>query len=140
MDTSGIFTLTSDTYDAMVEGIRESSLAKTHREVISLARTLGIRYLWIDALCIIQHDAADWERESKTLARVYGNAALTVIAGRSAETKDGFSPTTSTARIAPPPCLLPVDADGSDSDSPQLVIDLRRTQKRGPVFGKGWCF
>lgn len=33
---------------------------------MALARALGIRYVWIDALCIVQGDPADWERESKT--------------------------------------------------------------------------
>ena len=91
-DTTGVFTLHSETYSLMTGrgGICVSRLARTHREVISLVRALGFRYLWIDALCIIQGDAADWERESKTMARVYGNAALTVIAGRSAGSKDGF--------------------------------------------------
>jgi len=119
-------------------GICVSRLARTHREVISLVRALGFRYLWIDALCIIQGDAADWERESKTMARVYGNAALTVIAGRSAGSKDGFvTNELGKGKNRPPPCALPLDGT---TTSGTLMIDLRRSANIGPVSGRGWCF
>lgn len=35
---------------------------------------LGYRYLWIDSLCIIQHDEIDWAHEARLMATVYGNA------------------------------------------------------------------
>jgi hypothetical protein len=89
-DTSDILTLNVDTYAAMTRKINDSDLAKTHQEVISLARALNIRYACVDAICIIQGDAADWEREPKTMAQVYGYATLTVIAGRSADSRKGF--------------------------------------------------
>lgn len=140
VDTSGVFTLNAETYSLMTgkNGIPHSKLAKTHREVISLVRALGFRYLWIDALCIIQADAADWERESKTMARVYGNAALTVIAGRSAGSKDGFiTNELGKGKHRPPPCALPLDGS---KGSATLMIDLRRSANVGPVSGRGWCF
>jgi hypothetical protein len=87
---SDILTLNAKTHQSMTYAIRESDLSKTHKEVLQLARAFGIRYVWIDALCIIQGDADDWERESKTMADVYGNATLTVIAGRSADSRKGF--------------------------------------------------
>ncbi|KAM7187299.1 Heterokaryon incompatibility protein (HET) domain containing protein [Naviculisporaceae sp. PSN 640] len=139
-DTSGIFTLTKQTYPVMTDGagLPVGKLAKTHCEVVALVRSLGIRYLWIDALCIIQGDAADWEKESVTMARVYGNAALTVIAGRSASTKDGFITNhLGKDKSRPPPCQLPVDGTPI---SGTLTIDLRRSEAMGPVFGRGWCF
>ncbi|KAK4206706.1 heterokaryon incompatibility protein-domain-containing protein [Rhypophila decipiens] len=140
VDTSGLFTLNKQTFAAMTDGhgLPDSKLAKTHREVISLVRALGHRYLWIDALCIIQGDAEDWEKESKTMARVYGNAALTVIAGRSASTKDGFiTNDLGKDKARPPPCQLPID---SSSLPRTLTIDLRRVATMGPVSGRGWCF
>ena len=50
------------------------------RDAIVVTRKLGIRFLWIDALCIIQDDVEDWEKESGTMARVFGNATLTIAA------------------------------------------------------------
>ncbi|KAG4443876.1 hypothetical protein IFR05_000642 [Cadophora sp. M221] len=56
-------------------------------DAVSLCRKLGIPYLWIDALCIIQHDPTDplsnlddWEKEAKSMGRVYGDCVLTIAA------------------------------------------------------------
>jgi hypothetical protein len=43
------------------------SLPKTFREAVEVVRALGIRYLWIDCLCIIQGDAADWAYEASLM-------------------------------------------------------------------------
>lgn len=50
--------------------------------ILFFARKLGIRYLWIDALCILQDDSKDWERESAVMAEVYSNPYLTIAATR----------------------------------------------------------
>jgi hypothetical protein len=136
-DTAGILTLSSSTYTTITQGVKMSELARTHREAVFLAHAIGIRYIWIDALCIIQGDVADWERESKIMARVYGNAVLTVIAGRSAGTKDGFIANELGGHHVPPPCQLPVHGPASSNT---LTVDLCRNQKIGPVSGRGWCF
>ncbi|KAH8706190.1 heterokaryon incompatibility protein-domain-containing protein [Ilyonectria robusta] len=132
-----ILTLTSNTYDSMMKGIVESQLATAHQEVISLTRTLGMQYVWIDALCIIQGDVADWERESRTMAQVYGNATLTVIAGRSADSRKSFVPNNLASSTRPRSCQLPIDASGNAGT---LVVDLPRSVDVGPVYTRGWCF
>lgn len=37
-------------------------------EAVELALRVGIKYLWIDSLCIVQDDTADWEQESVKMA------------------------------------------------------------------------
>ncbi|PMD38524.1 hypothetical protein L207DRAFT_430794, partial [Hyaloscypha variabilis F] len=39
------------------------SLSETFRVAIIVTRKLGIRYLWIDSLCIFQDFADDWQKE-----------------------------------------------------------------------------
>ncbi|KND86481.1 hypothetical protein TOPH_08877 [Tolypocladium ophioglossoides CBS 100239] len=139
-----ILTLTAMTFASMTQGIRESALAKTHRDTVSLAQALGIRYIWVDALCIIQGDEADWERESRNMAQVYGNATLTVVAGRSADARNGYMDNTLdsfTRGGEPPPCRLPVSApvSGNKTDSSFLMVALPRSADIGPVFTRGWC-
>ncbi len=46
-------------------------LPKTFRDAVRITRGLGIRYLRIDSLCIIQDDEKDWEIESAKMADVY---------------------------------------------------------------------
>lgn len=50
------------------------------KDAILITRQLGIRYLWIDALCIIQDSEGDWQAEAKEMARIYKNSLLTIAA------------------------------------------------------------
>ncbi|RSL91489.1 hypothetical protein CEP52_014236 [Fusarium oligoseptatum] len=62
------------------KAILTSSLPRNFRDAIAITRNLGIRYLWIDSLCIIQDSRTDWEKESKTMGHVYRDAFLTISA------------------------------------------------------------
>ncbi|SPJ73858.1 uncharacterized protein FTOL_03588 [Fusarium torulosum] len=61
-----------------MEGIPTKSIPVFIQEAIIAARTLGYRYIWIDALCIIQDDPDDWDREASKMKDVYANADLTL--------------------------------------------------------------
>jgi len=54
------------------------------QDVIRFTRKLRIRYLWLDALCILQDDSQDWVRESANMASIYSNSYLTVAATKAA--------------------------------------------------------
>lgn len=47
-----------------------------------IAIKLGVQYVWIDSLCIVQDDANDWAKESAKMADYYQHAWLTVAATR----------------------------------------------------------
>ncbi|KAK3360651.1 heterokaryon incompatibility protein-domain-containing protein [Lasiosphaeria hispida] len=55
-------------------------LPKTYQDAILVTRKLGFRYIWIDSLCIIQDDLADWQQESSRMASVFKGASLTLAA------------------------------------------------------------
>lgn len=65
------------------------SLPKTFRDAITITRTLGVRYLWIDSLCIIQDDANDWEKESAVMGQIYAHSYLTIAASASKDSSGG---------------------------------------------------
>lgn len=48
------------------------------QECIELVRLLGIRYVWIDSLCIVQDDHDEWEIEAARMASIYENSYLTI--------------------------------------------------------------
>jgi hypothetical protein len=66
-----------------------ASLPNTFRDAITITRTLGIRYLWIDSLCIIQDDANDWEKESAVMGQIYAHSYLTIAAAASIDSSGG---------------------------------------------------
>jgi hypothetical protein len=66
-------------------GIAWSEVSKYFRDAIAITRKLGIRYLWIDSLCIIQDDREDQELEAIKMGSVYGNAYLVLAATAAAD-------------------------------------------------------
>lgn len=67
-----------------------ASLPKTFQDAVRTARELGLNYLWIDSLCIIQDDPEDWEREAVSMADIYGRATITITATSASNCMSGF--------------------------------------------------
>ena len=78
------FKTTIDNVQDLVQkdGIKSihDKLSLTIQDTISLVRDLGMRYLWIDSLCILQGDEDIWALNASQMDTVYGNAHLTVCA------------------------------------------------------------
>ncbi|CAG9942401.1 unnamed protein product [Clonostachys rosea f. rosea IK726] len=75
-----IIKLTTDALAQFQKKIETASLPQTFRDAILVARRLGIRYLWIDSLCIIQDSLQDWQKEAALMGEVYSNSTLNVMA------------------------------------------------------------
>jgi hypothetical protein len=60
--------------------INIEDLSRNFKDAILIARGLKIRYLWIDALCIIQDSAEDWNQEAVHMAKYYRNASVMISA------------------------------------------------------------
>ncbi|MBE3043999.1 HET domain-containing protein, partial [Candidatus Bathyarchaeota archaeon] len=60
------------------QGIPLSELPRTLKESVVFARGLGFRYLWIDALCIIQDSDADWAEQAAAMASIYQGCSLNI--------------------------------------------------------------
>jgi hypothetical protein len=67
-----------------------AELPRTFQDAIQVTRSLGFRYLWIDALCIVQDDDSDKTAEISDMGLVYKNATLTIAAASAHGVKDGF--------------------------------------------------
>jgi hypothetical protein len=71
------------------QGISWNILPRTFQDAITFTRRIGVRYIWIDSLCIIQDDSGDWERESAQMASIYANSFLTIVAAKAANSTQG---------------------------------------------------
>jgi len=67
---------------------RIDKLTKTFEDAIEVTRQIGVRYLWIDSLCIIQDEATDFERECSQMGLTYARAYC-VLSALGAEDGDG---------------------------------------------------
>jgi hypothetical protein len=75
-----ILKLTKSNLQSLLEDIPECKLCKTFKDAIYIVRQFGLRYLWIDLLCIVQDDKEDWNRESVLMSAVYGQTTLNLAA------------------------------------------------------------
>ncbi|KLU82800.1 hypothetical protein MAPG_01868 [Magnaporthiopsis poae ATCC 64411] len=49
----------------------------------------GLKYLWVDAICIVQDDKADWKRHTLIMGSIYANATLTIAAASASSGEEG---------------------------------------------------
>jgi len=95
----------------------------TFQNAITVCRQLGIRYLWIDSLCIIQKDEADWALESGRMLSYYRNAYVTISASCSATGAIPFLPDPSKPnKFRHPPIELPFHYQAQTMGTSKLQI------------------
>ncbi|KAK7398743.1 hypothetical protein QQX98_011887 [Neonectria punicea] len=82
--------LTRDKLDLFLEAIPIKDLPQTFKDAIRVARTLGLAYIWIDSLCIIQQDDNDWRYESGQMRSVYGGTHVNLAASSATSVYEGL--------------------------------------------------
>ncbi|GKT76465.1 heterokaryon incompatibility protein [Colletotrichum tofieldiae] len=114
---------------------------KNFLDAIEITRKLGIRYIWIDSICIIQDNEEDWNVEAKLMHKVYRNSYCNLAAADSKNCHGGlyrnrtsdalpvkYSPKTSSLRF-------------SGRDWLVLSSDLWDKVLLGsPLYTRGWVF
>ncbi|OAP60250.1 hypothetical protein AYL99_05252 [Fonsecaea erecta] len=84
------FCTTRDNLQDRLKGFSMSELPKTFQDAIQVTRAIGKRYLWIDAICIIQCGDPDWDTESRLMEQVFSSAYCTIAADSATDWKQGF--------------------------------------------------
>jgi hypothetical protein len=104
---------------------------------------LGVRYIWINALCIVQDDRTDWASECLKMAEYYGNSFVTIAATMCANSSDSFL----TDRPVPDLMTFYIRADEDTTDAAVFEVIARRTYGPGidnreisPIFTRAWTW
>ncbi|TVY15991.1 hypothetical protein LARI1_G005451, partial [Lachnellula arida] len=82
--------LTTTTADTVSDWRSLSDLPKSITDAVVVTKALGVRYLWVDALCIIQDSIEDWVIQSSRMGSVYRNAYVTIAASSALSADVGF--------------------------------------------------
>ena len=69
----------------------DAGLASTVEDAIRVTRALGERYLWVDALCIIQDDFQNKLHHIRQMDRIYASAVLTIVANCGTDAASGLT-------------------------------------------------
>lgn len=137
--------LTQKSMRALQKGVKTRDLPKSFQDAVWLTYELGLRYLWIDSLCIIQGDDDDWSKESACMCDVYHNAAVTIAASRATDSSKPFLDSRTPRKYADVPYnsgsvggnesisafLLPLEAAWDENEVPFL--------KDEPLTERGWA-
>ena len=123
-----------------------ADMPQTFKDAIEITRRLGIRFLWIDALCIVQPEACgdytDWNAEGPRMGSIYHNAIFTIAATCADSVTDGFLSKVDSTRIRAIPCKVTYRASNGEVQSSLAktcgmnydhVIDDSALNKRGWV-------
>lgn len=78
-----------------------------HIVVGLVTREVGFRYIWIDALCIVQDDKLDVEKEIGKMGQIYRNSSLTIGAAKGSDVTSGLFAHRDPYRFRP--CFLSTD-------------------------------
>ncbi|KAI1859628.1 uncharacterized protein JN550_011936 [Neoarthrinium moseri] len=85
--------LTRENLDAMMHnGALLSSLPQSFQDSVSLLRSIGISYLWIDSLCILQDSEEDFLQEAEAMGEIYAGSLFNIAASSSDNWKAGLMP------------------------------------------------
>ena len=82
--------LTSKSLPSFEQGIMMATLDATVCDTICVARDLGIKYIWIDALCIIQDDKKDMDLQMAKMRLIYEKSIVTLVTTHTSSVKQGF--------------------------------------------------
>ncbi|KAK4169669.1 heterokaryon incompatibility protein-domain-containing protein [Cladorrhinum sp. PSN259] len=142
--TSTPYRTTTENFASNLEDIPWSDLPQTYKDAILVTSTLGIQFLWIDALCIIQGDQKDWELHASVMANIYGSATLVISALGASDVTQGFIPKPRTVLDIFPIvtsgltvyCRRPLDHFWLTTDPSKLRKDI---EEQIPVWSRGWC-
>jgi Heterokaryon incompatibility protein (HET) len=81
---------TLSTLNCRKQKLEWTSMPATFRDAVTVTRDLGLRYLWIDSLCIIQDDDQDWEVESAKMGSIFDGAHIVIGASISPDPDHSF--------------------------------------------------
>lgn len=81
---------TRDNISSHLKAMSLTEMSPVVKDAILVCRALGIQYLWIDALCILQGESKDWDKESEMMGKVYYCSHLTICPLSSASCLEGF--------------------------------------------------
>lgn len=131
-DIIKIFRATKGTIEELKRGIEPARLPKTFRNAVVVARGLGLDYLWVDSLCIIQDDNDDWAIESKLMEQVFSSAYCALAASCASGTDAGF------LRQRPKRTCIPMTLGDATYYACEVIDDFDTHVEQSELNQRGW--
>lgn len=111
-------------------------IPRTVQDAVNLVRLLGLRYLWVDSLCIMQDSQADMQDQFPKMGQIYGNALLTIVAADGDDASTGLFNNSNTVSRVGRQCVRYSKDLGLLICPPNLNTVLKETR----WASRGWTF
>lgn len=122
--------------EELQRGMDYSLLNKTCRDAIRVTRQLGIEYIWVDTLCIVQ-DSPEEMQEVMETGKIFHNAYCVLVASSALDVTEGFLGRPRRSRLVVP---LRRPDDGVALSICELVDDFHKDVDASPHSSRGWPF
>ena len=127
------FCTTRKSIETHKNGIAVQALPSMFQDAVELTRALGIRYLWIDSLCIIQGKDGDFDDEAGRMETVFSTAHCVIAASNATGNSDKLF-TSQRQRE----CVKFERENEPPFYICQVIDDFPRDVIRGPLSKRGW--
>ena len=81
-----------------IGGLKDMTVPRTIMDAMQLVKCIGMRYLWVDSLCIVQDDDEDKGQQIKIMDSIYISAELLIVAAAGSDANAGLPGIGSTPR------------------------------------------
>lgn len=123
-----------------------SSLPKTIRDAVTLTRALGVRYLWVDAICIVQAEnypalpgeLDDWYNEAPRMGDYYHNAFCTIGATAATDSEVGIFTERASLKYPVDKCLVGKFQDDAAAYVCPSIPSTIQQVAYAPLYTRGW--
>ncbi|KAI8963922.1 HET-domain-containing protein [Daldinia sp. FL1419] len=135
-----VYVLTQDTLSVKLDGLDIKRIPQSVVDAMEVTRRLGLRYIWVDALCIIQDSREDKLKELPQMAEIYQYSALTISAANSTAASEGFlkPPLPPTFQVQP----FQVTIGKGSPEFPYMKLSLGFREEtpvaKDPIDSRGW--
>ncbi|KAH7086209.1 heterokaryon incompatibility protein-domain-containing protein [Paraphoma chrysanthemicola] len=129
------FQLNTESESMLMSGFQASLLPKTLHDAVQVAWDIGLRWIWIDGLCIRQDDVEDKAMEVARMHLIYGSSFVTISASRADSCAQGFLHQSSLPAPATVGYKIPY---ASPSKRQGSVILSKLFRKISPIDNRGW--
>ncbi|KAK4230187.1 heterokaryon incompatibility protein-domain-containing protein [Podospora fimiseda] len=112
-------------------GIPYDNLPRTFKDAFYITKNLGVNFLWIDALCILQDSETDWKIESAKMAYIYTQAIFCIAADSSYGANGGCF--NNRADQKPADGLIEIKKRLSDGTTESTLVVYKPDQEKSPT-------
>ncbi|KAI8712842.1 HET domain-containing protein [Fusarium sp. LHS14.1] len=131
-----------------LNGMLIKDLPATIQDAITITRLMGIKYLWVDAMCIVQpngpNDQGDWATEAGRMGDYYAGSLCCIAASCANASTEGFLRPRAFGRYELQTALFPFTEENKQGClwtefRPTLENGPFSERKKHPLMVRGWC-